>query len=145
MRLAGAIFVLAACSLYGAAVAYRLFMREAKLKKLLSFINSLTEEIRLTRAELPEILKRLPEGEGFLKDGSWHGTECLKDEDIRVLSSFLSALGKTDIEGQINNAKLHTEALKLRLSEATDERKRMSRLYMSLGFLGGLFAVVLIL
>ena len=145
MKLLGALFLLLACTLYGAYSAYKLINREAKLKRLLAFIGSLTEEIRLTRAELPDIVKRLPESGNFLKEGKICGVEGLNAEDVRVLNSFVAGLGKTDLEGQINNAKLHTEALKARLDSASEERKKMSRLYVSLGFLCGSFLVVLII
>ena len=145
MRIIGAVFILAACLLYGGGKAYSLCLREKKLKKLLKFINSLSEEMRLSRAELPKLLADIPESAELLENGALRETEGLKAEDVAVLQSYISALGKTDIEGQMQSAKLHTEALKVRLSEASEERRLKSKLYLSLSFLGGLFAVVLII
>ncbi len=145
MKLLGAVLILLATTLFGANEAYKLSSRAAKLERLQHFIHSLCEEIRLTRAELPDVIARLPRGKEYIENGAWHGLEGLKGEDVRVLQSFLSSLGKTDVEGQINNAKLHGEALAERLRDAKEEKRKMSRLYLSLGFLTGAFAVVLII
>ena len=145
MRIIGAVFILAASLLYGGGKAYSLLLREKKLKKLLRFINSLSEEMRLTRAELPKLLESIPESAELLENGAVRGIEGLKTEDVAVLRSYISALGKTDIDGQMQSAKLHTEALKVRLFEASEERRLKSKLYLSLSFFCGLFAVVLII
>ncbi|MBQ8550864.1 MAG: stage III sporulation protein AB [Clostridia bacterium] len=144
MKILGALLLLAATTTLGAWSASRLYRRERKLRQMYKFIDSLCEEIRLTRAELPDALERTG-GSKMLSDGVWTDTYGLNVGDIRVLDSFLSALGKTDIEGQINNARLHKSALLERINEATEEKKKFSKLYLSLGFLCGMFAVVLII
>lgn len=145
MRIIGAVLILLAATLYGIFAARGLSLRVNKLESTRLFINALCEEIRLTRAELPLVLARLPRKGVYIENGSWHGAEGLKDEDKRLLASFLYSLGKTDVEGQISNAELHVKALEERLLDAKEEKRKLSRLYVSLGFLSGLFAVVLVI
>ncbi len=145
MRMIGAVLILLAATLYGIFAARGLSLRVNKLENTRLFINALCEEIRLTRAELPLVLARLPRKGVYIENGDWRGVEGLKDEDKRLLASFLYSLGKTDVEGQISNAELHVKALEERLLDAKEEKRKLSRLYVSLGFLSGLFAVVLVI
>jgi stage III sporulation protein AB len=144
MKIIGAMLLLTATTMLGAFSAHKLYRREKKLRRMYKFIASLCEEIRLTRAELPDILKKTDQNE-LLLAGKWQDTDGLRTEDTQVLESFLQSLGKTDIAGQVNNAQLHMAALSERINEATEERKRFSKLYLSFGFLCGMFAVVLII
>ncbi len=145
MRVIGAVFILLSTTLYGAVRARALSVRVRKLERVKMVITALCEEIRLTRAELPDALRRIGRGEEYIENGAWRGTDGLKAEDLRLLDSFLCSLGKTDVEGQVNNAKLHITALDEKLTDAKEEKRKLSRLYVSLGFLCGMFAVVLVI
>ncbi len=145
MRLTGAVLIFLASSMWGLYAAFCLKNRHKKLEEARRFIASLCEEIRLTRAELPDALKRVSAGGVYLKNGAWQGLEGLNTSDLLLLDSFLVSLGKTDLEGQLNNARLHIGALDERIAEAKEEKRRLSRLYVSLGILGGLFAAVLVI
>lgn len=145
MRLTGAVLIFLASSMCGFFAALRLKGRQKKLEQARRYIYSLCEEIRLTRAELPDAINRVKACGVYLKDGAWQGLEGLNTSDLLLLNSFLLSLGKTDLEGQISNARLHIGALDERISEAKEEKEKLSRLYVSLGILGGLFAAVLVI
>ena len=144
MRLAGAVLIIAAASLMGVMLSLALVVRVKKLEGVCRYISALCDEMRHSRAELPEILKRL-RGEVYIKDGCWCGTEGLKSEEYAVLQSFLTVLGTTDIEGQINNAQCHLASLENILQEARMAKSQCERLYISLGFLGGIFIAILLI
>lgn len=68
----------------------------------------------------------------------------LNREDQDILISFGKILGNSDIDGQVKNIKLTLNKLKLQEQKAEDARLRNEKMYKSLGFLGGV-AVVIIL
>ncbi len=125
-------------------MSYSLVVRVKKLESVCRYINSICNEMRHSRAELEDILKGL-ECAVYIEDGRWHGTEGLKKEEYAVLQSFLRGLGTTDIEGQISNAKSHLASLENILQEARKTRSQCERLYISLGFLGGIFIAILLI
>ena len=143
MRIAGILMLFSSFSLIGFLFSARLHLRERKLSEAIRYIERIDEEMRGIGDELPRILSRI-EGEIYIKNGSWHGTEGLKKQDLKVLSSFLSLLGKTDICGQKKNAATHISLLSDSLAEAKKEKFERSRLYVSLGVLGGAFVCILL-
>lgn len=144
MKILGALLLLASFTAYGATLSFSLANRVKKLEHLLYYITALGEEIRISGAELPIILSRLPHKGEYIKDGKWQGIESLKSREKEIADDFLRTLGTTDTEGQIKNITLYKSALENVLTEAREEKSKLSRLYVSLFFLGGLFTVVLI-
>lgn len=144
MKILGALLLLVSFTAYGATLSFSLANRVKKIEHLLYYITALGEEIRLTGAELPLILSRLPHKGEYIKDGQWYGLDGLKTREKEIADDFLRALGTTDTEGQLKNISLHKSALTDILAEAREEKNKLSRLYVSLFFLGGLFTVVLI-
>ncbi len=136
--------LLAASTLFGAHCSYGLSQRVRKLEFARSYIEDISDGMRATRSELCDILAKT-EGEVYIKDNTWCGTDGLEKSDIAVLESYLSRLGKTDIDSQIKNAEEHISVLERRLSAARERKKQCSRLYVSLGFFCGLFAAIVII
>lgn len=141
MRLIGSVFLIIACSGLGFLLSHRLSLRVSQLSSAIRYIEKLIEQMRLGY-ELPQILARL-DGEVYIKDGRWHGLDSLKSQEINTLNSFLSSLGSTDLLGQQHNADTHLATLSNYLKEARLMKTERSRLYLSLGVLGGLFLAVL--
>ncbi len=65
--------------------------------------------------------------------------------DRDLLRGFGSQLGKTDVEGQIANCRQYGERLEQRLTEAREASAAKGRLYMTLGFAGGMALALLLL
>ena len=144
MRLLGAVLIFSAFCLFGFSLSLGLRRRVRKLETAASYINAVTEEMRLTNAEVETVLQRVKKDEVFIKNGEWQGVFGLKSEDVRLLDSYLSQLGKTDIKGQMKNAELHLMAIERQITAARTESNK-SRLYISLCSLAGLLVVVLII
>lgn len=144
MKSLGAVLLLFSFTAYGAMLSFSLVERVKKLERMLCYMSAVGEEIRLSCAELDTVLMNAPHKGEYIENGCWHGIESLKSREKEIAASFLTSLGRTDTEGQINNIRLHTAALENVLLEAREEKSRLSRLYVSLFFLCGLFAVVLI-
>lgn len=143
MRLIGAILLFTACTLFGAYCSFGLSQRVRKLEFARNYIKDVSDGMRATRAELCDILAKT-EGEVYIKDNVWHGTDGLEKGDIAVLDSYLSRLGKSDIVSQLKNADEHIITLERRLTAARERKNRCSRLYVSLGFFCGMFAAIVI-
>ncbi len=144
MRILGAVFIFSAFALYGIFLARGLMLRAMKLESAICYINAVTEQIRITRAEISQVLAQVESTPLTIKNGEWQGTSGLKTEDIRLLNTYLSQLGKTDLEGQMESARLCIAAIEQRLENAKRDSEK-SRLYISLYALIGLFAAVLII
>ena len=144
MRLLGAFFVFLSISLFGVLSSQKLSLRLKKLISCRKYIQHIGEEMRHSRKELPEILKQT-KSDVFLQNGEWCGISGMKAEDLSVLSAFLTGLGTTDIEGQISHTKHHIARLDELINDAKEHKNQCARLYVSLGFLGGIFAAILLL
>lgn len=144
MRIAGATLLFLSFLFYGLYSAFMLRLRVIKLESAITYINTLTEDMRLTRAELSAVLSRTAKDKIYIENGVWCGVTGLRSEDLKILSHFLLALGKTDIDGQIKNSEQSVLLLTKRLAAArTDSEK--TRLYVSGYALAGLFLVVLVI
>ena len=68
----------------------------------------------------------------------------LNEEDIEVLNILGSTLGKTDINGQMNEINEIKERIGLQIQQAEKEKNKNSKMYKSLGTITGLGIVILL-
>lgn len=69
----------------------------------------------------------------------------LNREDAEILVSFGKILGSSDLEGQIKNIRLTMNQLKLQEEKAEASRRKNEGMYRSLGILGGLAVVIVLI
>ena len=69
----------------------------------------------------------------------------LNNSDKELLYEFGSALGTTDIEGQLKHLGLYGEIFQNTLSECENALKDKSRIYRALGLFGGISTAIIIL
>lgn len=69
----------------------------------------------------------------------------LNREDEEIIADFGKILGSSDLEGQIKNIRLTLEQLKLQEEKAEESRSRNENMYRSLGILGGIAVVIVLL
>lgn len=69
----------------------------------------------------------------------------LKKEDIRCIKSLGKLLGKTDIEGQVNQIQLVSAFLDKQINEADDEKHKNEKMYQKLGAIVGLMLVIVLI
>lgn len=65
--------------------------------------------------------------------------------DVELLQHFGDGLGRTDVEGQLENCRICTEQLAQRLESARREAAAKYRLYLTLGVTGGMAMALLLL
>ena len=169
MKTAGLLLIVVTGLLLGLTAAGGLRRRVTVLGQLSRFMTRLADQIRYTAAPVEELLEaaessgefgelpllgricsRIRNGERVLdaweaaveEDGRLSG---LTRADRELLHGFGSQLGKTDVEGQIANCRQYGELLDQRLSEAREASAAKGRLYMTLGFAGGMALALLLL
>lgn len=69
----------------------------------------------------------------------------LNREDEEILVSFGKLLGSSDLEGQIKNIRLTLSQLKLQEQKAEESRAKNEGMYRSLGILGGIAVVIVLI
>lgn len=65
--------------------------------------------------------------------------------DAELLLSFGDVLGKTDVEGQLENCRLFTGLLQEHLASARQQAAAKNRLYITLGVAGGMALALVLL
>jgi Stage III sporulation protein AB (spore_III_AB). len=70
---------------------------------------------------------------------------ALNKEDEEILVSFGKILGGSDTEGQINNIRHTINQLKMQEEKAEKSRIKNEKMYKSLGILGGLAVIVILM
>lgn len=173
MKLSGAVLVLAAALGCGFCLASRWRQRLCLLQSLRRLTYFLKGEITYSRAPLRSALQSAGErgggvfGELFIRAAGrierqegesfgelWagqveemethRGELALTGEDFKSLKELGSHLGYLDVQMQERTISLYLEQLDLTISDLQQRRRETCRLYTSLGFMGGLFLVILL-
>ena len=144
MRALGALLIAAAFSFFGFSFSRSLCMRVKLLRSAIAYITAVSEQMRISRRELPEILESVG-GEIYVKNGVFYGTDALSKREKAVLSEFSSQLGRTDLQSQLRAANRCLAILGEILKTAESDQKQYSRLSVSLSVLSGVFVAVLII
>ena len=160
------VVLLMACSYLGYAFGNFYKLREQFLQDLVNFTQILRTEIGFSKEHLLNILKQKkynfrPQFASFLKSYA----KCLEKEDIPTLEvikanvnsiyldekeqvevhNLFSFLGTTDSISQINNLSNYLVFFEMFLKDANKEKKKYVGTYSKLGFLTGVFLVILLL
>ena len=71
--------------------------------------------------------------------------DCLKKDDVNSIKALGKLLGKTDVDGQINQIELVSSYIERQINEATDEKNKNEKMYQKLGAIVGLVIVIVLL
>ncbi len=108
---------------------------ESELKWVFSYVS---ERLRLNPgSDMQKVWQRAVDK---YRDGL-----SLNESDVEIIKDFSDMLGKGNREKEKNNIKITAMRLKLALSEARLEREKNVKMYRGLGFLSGIFIVVVLL
>lgn len=170
LKIIGSIIVVTSSSLIGYLVSKDCSKRPLQLRILQNMIQMLENEIRFLSSYIPDAFKRIsesvdnPVAEFFIaafgnlnNDSSLNASQAwemaissnihktaLNREDRDILINFGKMLGNSDLEGQLKNIGFVLNQLCLQEKKAEENKKKNETLYKTLGFLGGI-AVVLVL
>lgn len=150
----------------GVSAAINMNERVAVLKTVLNFIRKLKEITVFNPKNLDEIIAELKCSSEFsgnkliesldLNDirekgfeAAWEKTlfnngDYLKQTDRELLSSFGIGMGKSDCETQSKHCGYFEEKIEQIIESAEEEAQKNGRLYISLGTMSGIFAVIML-
>ena len=158
-------FIFLSCSLIGILVSKKYINRVNELKEFKNALNLFKTKIRYTYEPIPDIFKEISENVNsnisevfksaankmdILAAGdAWNlalkiDTLNINDEDRNVLKNLSKLLGKTDLQGQINQIEMTSDYIEEQIQKAEKERSKSERMDRTLGMIIGM-AIVIIL
>jgi stage III sporulation protein AB len=168
-KIIGSLIVLLSSSFIGFILSRDCIKRPQHLRSMQSLLQMFENQITYLSDVLAEVFDRIGRAGGetgifflttveLLKKGqasnaseAWEKAvkKCIRmtalnKEDEQVLLSFGRSLGNTDLEGQLKNIRLTLGQLAIQERKAEESRKKNETMYRSLGILGGM-AVVIVL
>lgn len=129
-KIFGLLSVLISSTALGFYKSYTLNLRCRKLSEFCVSLEKLSHFITSSFKDLELLLR-----ESF---GGEIDTSGISKEDKEILEKLFSEIGISDRQRDCNNVLMHKNLLEKQLETAEDDCKRLSKLYNSLGFLGGL-------
>ncbi len=75
----------------------------------------------------------------------WRDDLALTETDIEIIKDFSEVLGEGNREKEKNNIKITAMRLSMAVHEAISERDRNVKMYRGLGFLVGIFIVIVLI
>jgi len=171
LKIIGSILTIASCTTLGLYFSSEMQTRLKQLKDLRKYITILRGDIRYGATPLPEAIEgianrkpgvfylffqnvseRVKNGMGGMFHNIWSDcvdeflkATCLTKEDKEGLVRFGESLGYLDREMQINTIDLYLEQLEEVIHEQTIIVKERSRLYNTLGLMGGIFITIVMI
>jgi len=158
-------FIFLSCSLIGILISKKYVNRVNELKEFKNALNMFKTKIRYTYAPLPEIFTEIAENvdsniSNVFKKASEKMEICpageawdlalriedlnIDDEDRIALKNLSKMLGKTDLEGQLNQIEMTSDFLDSQIKKAETQKAKSEKMYRTLGMVIGM-AIVIIL
>ncbi len=170
-KLAGSLIVILSCTFLGFILSRDCRKRPQQLRELQSMLQMFENQISYLSDVITEAFERicrvghsetavlftktvelLREERGVNASQAWETAvrqnirkTSLNREDEEVLVSFGKMLGSSDLEGQLKNIRLTLGQLKMQEEKAEESRSRNENMYRSLGILGGIAVVIVLL
>ena len=155
-------------TIIGILISKRYSNRVQILNDLKNALNIFEVKINYSFETIPEIFKEISEkfngsvgklfaetvnnieNKNLIAGDAWekaidNNKDCLKKEDINCIKTLGKMLGKTDIEGQINQIELAQTFLEKQINEALHEKDKNEKMYKKLGAIVGLIIVIVLL
>ncbi len=171
LKIAGSMIVVLSCAFLGYVLSTDCRKRPQQLRELQSMLQMFENQISYLSDVITEAFDRISRiggsstgiffsrtveilrGEGSVgASQAWEQAvrqnikkTSLNREDEEVLVAFGKILGGSDLEGQIKNIRLTMDQLKLQEVKAEDNRNRNENMYRSLGILGGIAVVIVLI
>lgn len=160
------ILILITCSIIGMTISQKYKKRELELKEMKTALNMFKSKIKYTYETIPDTFMEISANfscniSNIFKNASlkmkednagnaWNNAidntySYMNKEDRNVLKSLSKMLGKTDLEGQLQEIELTDNFLNYQIEKAEIERQKNEKLYKTLGIVAGIgFVIVLI-
>ena len=143
----GLFAVFLCCSGLGFLKAAQIKKRSRVLKEFLTGVNELTHFVRYSKTEVAEFIPRCFANDlvYFLNSKLYFKSDGLTDDDTAFLTEFFENFGKLNSNEEADRCTLYLELLEKRYDTASNETRRLFKLYNTLGILSGLFFCIFLL
>ena len=159
-------FIFLTCSFIGILISRKYVNRVNELREFKNALNMFKTKIRYTYEPLPEIFTEISENVDtnislvFRKASekmkvcpageAWDLALRLEDlnideEDKSILKNLSKLLGKTDVEGQVNQIEMTSDFLDKQIRKAENEKEKNERMYRTLGMIIGMGIVIILI
>lgn len=161
MKLIGAVLLITATTMTGIYFSEKLKMRCEIAKELITMSELIEIEMNYNMTDLEDVFKKLPKCSDFKYLHFLNNIDCnmpfyksfcksleycksdICEKDLLLLKDFVLFLGSTDIDTQISYIESYRYKMKKRLEFYENEEKRLSKLCVSFGVLGGMAAAII--
>lgn len=164
-KIIGLLAIISASSLFGISCSDKLKRRVSELNLINYMLDEISVLIRYKAMTVYEIINALKQNKMYEKLSFINNLECnistpfnsawdksidnmqseLETADKKLLKSFGNSLGTTDILGQLSSIEVFKADFKRLEKEASESYGKKSRLYRSLGLLGGIFISIMLM
>lgn len=158
-------FIFLSSSLIGILISKKYSNRVSELKEFKNALNIFKTKIRYTYEPLPQIFTEISENVNsnispvfknaaekmkFCAAGeAWNLALTIEelnidDEDRNALKNLSKLLGKTDLDGQLNQIEMTTNFLDKQIKEAETQKEKSEKMYRTLGMIIGIGIVIIL-
>ena len=171
LKLIGGILVLSASALIGALLSEDIRRRPEELRELQGLLLIFENEMSYLSRPLPDVFQNICSAgrtpvtgffrktlgylrscQGISASEAWEGAidavfpqTGLNGEDKAILMTFGKMLGSADTEGHLKNIRLTAARLGIQEKKAVEIRDKNEKIYKTLGILGGIAIVIILL
>lgn len=159
-------FIFLSCSLIGILISKKYINRVNELKEFKNALNIFKTKIRYTYEPIPEIFAEISENvnpnissvfkQAALKMDILAAGEAwnlalkmdnlnINEEDRNALKNLSKLLGKTDLQGQLNQIEMTSDFLDEQIKKAEKEKDKNEKMYRTLGMILGLTIVIILI
>lgn len=159
-------FIFLSCSFIGILLSRKYVNRVNELKEFKNALNIFKTKIRYTYEPIPEIFMQISESvnpnisnvfsqaankmEILAAGEAWNIALKMEDlnineEDKNALNNLSKLLGKTDLEGQLNQIEMTSDFLDEQIKKAEKEKNKNEKMYRTLGMILGMTIVVILM
>ncbi|MDO5555771.1 MAG: stage III sporulation protein AB [Clostridia bacterium] len=159
-------FIFLLSSLIGILISKKYINRVNELKEFKNALNIFKTKIRYTYEPIPEIFNEISNNVNssisevfkqaalkmnILTAGEAWGlalkmnTLNINEEDRTALNNLSKLLGKTDLQGQLNQIEMTSDFLEEQIKKAEKEKSKNEKLYRTLGMILGMAIVIILM
>ena len=159
-------FIFLSCSLIGILISKKYVNRVNELRDFKNALNIFKTKIKYTYEPLPEIFAEISESidsniSSVFKIASDKMNACaageawelalkmdelnIDEEDRNILRKLGKLLGKTDMQGQVNQIEMTSEFLDKQIRKAENQKDKSEKMYRILGMIIGMAIVIMLI
>ncbi len=159
-------FIFLSSSLIGILISRKYVNRVNELREFKNALNIFKTKIRYTYETLPDIFMQIsqsvsPSISKVFKNAAEKMSICeagkawsmalkiedlnINEEDISILENLSKLLGKTDLEGQLNQIEMTSDFLDKQIRQADIQKDKSEKMYRTLGMIMGMVIVIILI